>query len=64
VELEWSQIRKWWGLNRSDRARSLPWGIHICAILDKEFNDLYVAPGTSSMEREDAIDNRVDWLAA
>lgn len=51
-------------MNRADKARSLPWGVHICTIFDKEFDDLNIASGTGSMKREYAIYNGVDWLAA
>lgn len=36
-------------LRKSNGTRCLPWGIYICAILDKELYDLNITSGTGRM---------------
>jgi hypothetical protein len=39
------------------------WGVYVCAALDEQVDDEDVATCACGMEREYAVDNRVDWLA-
>jgi len=51
-------------MKKSNRTRCLPWCINICAIINEKLDDVDIATGTGSMEREDAVDDRVYRLSA
>jgi len=51
-------------VKKSNRTKCLPWSINICAIINEKLDDVDIATGTSSMEREDTIDDRVYRLSA
>jgi hypothetical protein len=43
-------------------ARTLPWGVHVRAIVYQQSDNHIVSTGTGSMERKYAVDDRVDGL--
>jgi hypothetical protein len=45
------------------KAKDMPWSVYICTIVYEQSDDHVVSTGTSGMEREHAVDNRIDGLA-
>ena len=39
------------------------WGVHICSTLDQHAHHADTSSGASGMKRQDAVEDRIDWLA-
>lgn len=40
----------------------IPWGIDVCAIINEQLHDLIAAPRAGNVQRENAIEDRIDGL--
>jgi hypothetical protein len=56
------QVRGKEGATKSESRESTPWSVYVCTVLYKQPDHHVVSPGTGSMEREYAVDDRIDRL--
>jgi hypothetical protein len=57
-----AQIQREKGWRKSESTEDTPWSVYICTIVYEQSDHHVASTGTSGMEREYTVDDRVDRL--